>query len=637
MGWIIPAISVDCGFKFAVMLILFIRYLETKDRVIFWWAIGWGFFGIHAAIELILIGTKYEPFWFIRHIVYAFTAVAFLESVGYMKHPVEKLWHIVSITVGIVAVISSYIGVFVVRDWHTAALAASFINGLGFIICALYFLKFTKEKKGIIKLLIFLGFLLNGIHNLDYPFLRPVAWFAPIGFSLGVIFSVIFAIGLIMVTTAELSRQKKESQRTSHNLYVLNSIAETVSRTLNLEEILNDVLEKVLKTIDIEAGCIFLFNESDTPKGTGQELVLSVYRGLSEEYIPKISRLKLDDKNPCCREVLKRKVVVLADGESQNLNVISTNNEILNCSVCILLKSKENIRGILRLFSHSGRIFSDQDIRLLTSIGNTIGVAIDNAQLYATIERWGKKLALEVEKKARELQETQEKLICSEKLAAIGQLASGVGHELRSPLGVLKNCAYYLKNIIKTENPEVIKYLNIIDKEVNISIKIINDLLEFARVSKAILKPVNCNIIIDEILLDTEVPENIIIKKDLNQNLSKVMADSDQLYQVFVNIILNAYQSMPNGGELIIRAREKEEFVEIIFKDNGCGIPKENLDKIFDPLFSTKAKGVGLGLTICRSVIESHQGEIYIESELDKGTIFTIKLPLASETEGAIK
>ncbi len=99
--WIVPAISIDCGFKIAVTLILFLRAMETRQRVVFWWAMGWLFFGLHAAVELIILQTNYEPLWFIRHSVYVFTALAFLESIGYMRHRVSKIWHLSIAAVGL--------------------------------------------------------------------------------------------------------------------------------------------------------------------------------------------------------------------------------------------------------------------------------------------------------------------------------------------------------------------------------------------------------------------------------------------------------------------------------------------------------------------------------------------------------
>jgi signal transduction histidine kinase len=228
--------------------------------------------------------------------------------------------------------------------------------------------------------------------------------------------------------------------------------------------------------------------------------------------------------------------------------------------------------------------------------------------------------------------ETQEQLIRSEKLAAIGQLASGVGHELRNPLGSIKNATFYVrKRLANTDlpasEPRVVEFLNIIDDEVNSANKVITDLLGFSRVAKPAVSPASIAGIIEDALRYTPVPENVKLTKNINNNLPSVMVDADQIKQVFLNIALNALQAMPEGGHLDIRASSKGEFAEVEFTDSGDGIPKSIINKIFDPLFTTKAKGVGLGLSVCKSIIDRHEGDIRVESEEGKGTTFTLSLP----------
>jgi PAS domain S-box-containing protein len=231
------------------------------------------------------------------------------------------------------------------------------------------------------------------------------------------------------------------------------------------------------------------------------------------------------------------------------------------------------------------------------------------------------------------LLETQDQLIRSEKLAAIGQLASGVGHELRNPLGAIKNAGFYIRrrvtntNIPSTE-PRVIEFLDIIDEEVNSANKVITDLLGFSRVAKPTVAPANIAGIIEDALRYTQVPEAVKLSKDINNNLPMVMVDGEQIKQVFLNITLNALQAMgEKGGRLDIRAADKGKFVEVEFIDTGGGIPDEIKKKIFDPLFTTKAKGVGLGLSVCKTIIERHEGDIKVKSQAGKGTTFTISLP----------
>ncbi len=236
----------------------------------------------------------------------------------------------------------------------------------------------------------------------------------------------------------------------------------------------------------------------------------------------------------------------------------------------------------------------------------------------------------------KELREAQEKLVRSERLAAIGQLAGGVGHELRNPLGAIKNAAYYVKGkVAKSElahkEPRVIEFLNIMDDEINTSNQIINDLLGFSRVGKPSVLPAQIKDVIEDALSPTIIPESIKLIKKLDTELPQIEIDASQIHQVLVNIITNAVQAMAEGGKLTIAAREKESFLEVEIADTGCGIPEEAANKIFDPLFTTRAKGIGLGLAVCKTIIDRHEGNIEVKSQAGKGTTFTIKLPLKRE------
>ena len=235
-----------------------------------------------------------------------------------------------------------------------------------------------------------------------------------------------------------------------------------------------------------------------------------------------------------------------------------------------------------------------------------------------------------------ELRAAQEQLIRSERLAAIGQLAGGVGHELRNPLSAIKNAVYYIKGKVANSElgqrePRIMEFLDIIEDEVNSSNKIINDLLEFSRVRKPSVLPTRIEKIIEDALSHIAIPENIELIKKLDAGLPEINVDPDQIKQVVVNIITNAVEAMPEGGSLLIATRKKDKFLEVEVTDTGCGIPQESMDKIFDPLFTTKAKGIGLGLAVCKVIIDRHGGDIAVESKIGKGTTFNVKLPLKRE------
>ena len=269
-----------------------------------------------------------------------------------------------------------------------------------------------------------------------------------------------------------------------------------------------------------------------------------------------------------------------------------------------------------------------------------------NAELRATeaelrsakekLEERVKKRKAELEAANEELREAQEQLIRSEKLAAIGQLAGGVGHELRNPLGAIKNAVYYVRGkVAKSElgqqEPRVMEFLNIIDNEINSSNKIINDLLDFSRVGRPSVSPAYIGRVIEDALSYIPIPESIKLVKKLKAELPEVEVDTDQIRQVLVNMFMNALQAMPAGGKLTIAARSRDNLLEVKVTDTGYGIPEDKIDKIFDSLFTTKAKGIGLGLAVCKAIIERHQGKVKVKSKVGEGTTFTIELPVKAK------
>lgn len=247
----------------------------------------------------------------------------------------------------------------------------------------------------------------------------------------------------------------------------------------------------------------------------------------------------------------------------------------------------------------------------------------------------------EVSKANKELRDTQEQLIQTEKLAALGRLSADIAHEINNPIGGIKNCLYLLSDSVSENKKE---YLEIAEKEVNRIATIVQRLLDLYRPKKEIMTLTNVNAPLDEILavMKNQIANrNVKIISDFDPKLPDVMASSEHLKQVFLNIILNAVESMPEGGELAIKTYSQMEHtgepeIKIEFADTGCGIPEEGIDKIFDPFFTTKkgGKGTGLGLSISYGVIQRHNGRIEVKSEVGKGTTFIISLPMHEKKEG---
>ncbi len=242
----------------------------------------------------------------------------------------------------------------------------------------------------------------------------------------------------------------------------------------------------------------------------------------------------------------------------------------------------------------------------------------------------------ELVQRNEQLKDTQEQLLRTEKLAAVGTLASGVSHELRNPLSSIKNAVFLLKRklsrkVIPDIDEKVVQFLDIMDKEIDRSTTIINDLLGFTRVAKPTRTRSNITIVIDEALSRVKIAENIKLSKGLQSDLPMVTIDPNQVGRVLINLIENACQAMTDGGELQISASKSKVFVEIEIGDSGCGIPEKEVKKIFDPLFTTKPKGTGMGLAVCHGIIDKHNGSIEVKSQEGKGTNMIIKLPLEDE------
>ena len=221
-----------------------------------------------------------------------------------------------------------------------------------------------------------------------------------------------------------------------------------------------------------------------------------------------------------------------------------------------------------------------------------------------------------------------EELVRKEKLATIGTLIGSIGHELRNPLGVISNSVYFLNQKMKKKEEKVEKHLKILQKEVDKANKFISNLLDFIRIRTPNFKEGDLNKTIENVANEMIFPENIILERYLDDKLPSINFDFSQIKQVFHNLFLNAIQAMPEGGILEITTSSRENFIEIRIKDSGIGISEEDLDNIFEPLYTTKVIGIGLGLTIVKDLVEKHGGIIQVKRNSRGGTIFTLKLPL---------
>lgn len=248
------------------------------------------------------------------------------------------------------------------------------------------------------------------------------------------------------------------------------------------------------------------------------------------------------------------------------------------------------------------------------------------------LEEWASTLEKKVQERTDEIKKIHSQLFRSEKLASLGKLAAGVAHEINNPLtGILTNASLMLEDLDQADPRR--EDVEIIVKETIRCREIVKRLLDFAKQTQPQKKLTNINNSIENIILlirNQASFRNIQIEKNLDPDIPEIMVDPDQIQQVFINIIINAAEAMNKGGKLSIETKldKNSNYITIIFKDTGPGIPDELKEKIFDPFFTTKESGTGLGLSISHGIIEQHGGTIDLDSKANEGTTFIINLPI---------
>jgi C4-dicarboxylate-specific signal transduction histidine kinase len=232
-----------------------------------------------------------------------------------------------------------------------------------------------------------------------------------------------------------------------------------------------------------------------------------------------------------------------------------------------------------------------------------------------------------------QLRETQDELVRKEKLATIGQLASSVGHELRNPLGVMSNAAYIIERSLESQPAKAQEYLKVLNAQIRLSERIVTDLLDSARSPSPQRRLVDVRSMVNEHLRRVTVPKNIRVDVAIDQKMPQVHVDPDQIGQILVNLFMNAAQAMGNKpGALSVYARNGDGRVRIEVRDTGPGVPDDLADKIFEPLFTTKARGIGLGLAVSRSLAVANSGALLVANHPEGGAVFTLDLPVGGAT-----
>jgi signal transduction histidine kinase len=383
--------------------------------------------------------------------------------------------------------------------------------------------------------------------------------------------------------------------------------------------------------------------EIDLFKGLSDEGLLDIVESCSTHYYqPGESCVVEGNSIDSVCFVKKGKVVVEIQipqpfGENDRV-VVSTleNGEIFAWSALVTGTLTASVRAIeptevLRVNATAFRILSEKTPRAGYIIMKNLTFVI-SSRLTNGIDELGRL--------NKELKESQQLLIQAEKLTSLGEMAASIAHEVNNPLtGVLVYIKLLKQTISDGSIPKetCIEYLSKVDSELTRCSWLIRGLLDFARQSLPALREFDCNDAINralDIAGHSATLQKIEVIKQLQPSLPRLRADFDQITQVCTNLILNAIQAMSDGGKLTLLTSLEREEIKIEVRDTGCGIPSENVPKLFTPFFTTKraVKGVGLGLAVSHGIIQRHRGRIEVQSKVGEGTSFSVHLPLNPES-----
>lgn len=392
-----------------------------------------------------------------------------------------------------------------------------------------------------------------------------------------------------------------------------------INSSLRIEDVLNYAMKWAEEFMDAEASTVYELDEEKS------ELFIRIARGKKKESVEKI-KFELG-KGISGHVVQTGQPMVIQDVRKEKRfspkfdRITGFRTRSMIC-VPLILRGK-TVGALQVLNKKSGDLFTQIDVEVLTSMSQQIAVAMENAKLYRRLEK-------RFELNARELKTAQDKLILSERLVAMSHLVQGVAHEIRNPVTTIGGFARRIKKILKRD-PEVDKYLNVILEESERLESLVRQVHEYTSVLAATLAMDDIRATLQEVVNKFEPiaqQQGVSLVTKIDESLPLTRMASAQIMTALSNIMENALESMPNGGELVLEAKQRNSQLFIKILDTGYGIRQEYLNSVYDPFFSSKTHGAGLGLAVVYQIVKNHDGEITIQSQEGRGTSVTIQLPV---------
>ena len=410
-----------------------------------------------------------------------------------------------------------------------------------------------------------------------------------------------------LIDLTEWVRAEREVWRRNEELVALNTIAATISQSLDLDQMLNAVLDKVLQVMDSDAGWIYLLNED------GSALVLAAQRGFSQEMTAEAQTIELG-KSMTGKVAQSGQPIVVdqISGETHPCMEVCRREEL--CAFAsVPIESKDKVLGVLSVFSRAPSEPESQEVQLLTSIGHQVGVAVENARLAEEASR------VEILQELNRLR---------------SELIANVSHEVRTPLGLIKiSCTTLLLEETDFALETRQKLLRNIDEETDRLEKIVDHLLDLSQVESGRLRldkrPTDVGQLARDVIKSIEVQSTQHrFVHDFPPDPLIAVVDTRRIEQMLRNLLSNAIKYSPAGGTITLRGYEDNEQITIRISDQGIGIPQQDLERVFERFYRVEnattqnVGGVGLGLAVCRSIAEAHGGRIWAESTPGAGSTF---------------
>jgi PAS domain S-box-containing protein len=424
-----------------------------------------------------------------------------------------------------------------------------------------------------------------------------------------------FVFGFVakLVSTALLDvRASEAARRKLSDTQLLLRLAQTTSETLDPSVVMDVTADSLVQLLDVSSCFILLYDE----------LTHSLRGGASShrrrDVVNDIA-ISLDDPGSIAAEAARdRRVIVIGDTttdpRAHHSPLVVKFGETALAAIPII--SRGRLEGVVMLDETRGpRTFDKEWIELATAMVAQVGLSLANARLYESLRRSYDELAA-----------TRAEMVKRERLAGLGELAAIVAHEVRNPLGVIYNATNSLKRLTSGEG-DAATLIDIVREECERLNQIVGDLLDFARPNKLSLNPEEIGRILGEVVEAIGATPNMRFEVTIDDDLPLLAVDRRLMRQALLNVALNAVQAMPRGGTLHMRAYHDDGAVAVEVSDEGPGIPDADLPRIFEPFYTTKATGAGLGLAVVKRIVEDHGGQVSVSSS-PSGTTFRFRLPL---------